>query len=60
VRVEIIGNLVAGLVVTSETRDLVRRVRTKGPSGVHVKVRSVGVEGVGVCMLCSSVSRNVA
>ena len=44
-------NLVPGLVVTPETRALVRRARNQR-TWVHMNVRSVGVGRVGVCILC--------
>ncbi len=47
--------LESGLMVTSETRDLVRRGRQQR-TWVHMIVRSVGVERVWDCMLCTCVS----
>ncbi len=49
-RVEIIVRLVTGLVVTPESRDLVRLERNQN-TWVHVNVRIVGVGRVGVCMM---------
>ena len=54
-RVGIIVSLVMGLVVTPETRVLVRLARNQRTS-VNVNVRSVGGGKEGVCMRCACVS----